>query len=293
MGRYGSARGALVDRGAKPCGPAIGLHGGPAAGGHRAGSAPAPFSLPLLDGSHRSDRLLLVAVRSVSAAAVQVSFPEMTIPTPGSLRQRCSRERRWPRAPQFTGPDPPPPRRILPEEQGHVLPSVDDDLLTPCSPCRRRSMPGGAAAAERRRSGALSQKAGGPAPARGRGAAGSRLSIERNSCAAGGAGRARRRARLVLGLLAGGNRLLLASQEQTVVTTAPSGTPLAAAPHRVLLDRPPGGSEARPRRGADLKAAGACGRSPGEQGRWRRQGAGERARSRRPGARGLRAAAAD
>jgi serine/threonine protein kinase len=172
----------------------------------------------------------VAAVPAPFPVAVQVPFPEMTIPdawTPSTAAQPGAAAAA---APQFIGPDPLASPEDPPEEQGDVLSSVDDELLNallsvPAPPPRPAGPPGQA------QRGAkvvpFLKKKETPAPAAGQAPA-PPTSVS--------SGTPRKPAVLaaiagvvVLALLAG-FWLLRSHREQTVVTTVPSGPPLLQPP---------------------------------------------------------------
>lgn len=166
-----------------------------------------------------------VAAEEPFPAAVQVPFPEMTIPDawdPSTAAQPGAAAA----APQFMGPDPLASPEDPPEEQGDVLSSVDDELLNallsvPAPPPR----PVGPPAQPQRGAKVVPflKKKEAPAPAVGQTPAAPPVSMLRKPAVLAAIAGV-----LVLGLLAG--VWLLRPKEQTVVTTVPSGPPLLQPP---------------------------------------------------------------
>jgi serine/threonine protein kinase len=172
--------------------------------------------------------LVPAAVAQVPAA-VQVPFPEMTIPdawSPSTAAQPGVAAA----APRFTEPDPLASPGDPPEEQGDVLSSVDDELLNallsvPSPPPRPAGPPaqpqrGAKVVPFLKRAKESSAPAAGGAPAA---PASALRGILRKPAVLAIAGV------VVLGLLAG-VWLLRPHEEQTVVTTVPSGPPLPQPP---------------------------------------------------------------
>jgi len=198
-------------------------------------AAPQPAAVPKAPGAAEPPPLLSTAGAAAPEpfpVAVQVPFPEMTIPDawnpsaaaqPGAAAAAVA-------APQFIGPDPLASPEDPPEEQGDVLSAVDDELLNallavPAPPPR----PAGPPAQPQRGAKVVPflKKKEPPAPATGGAPA---------APASAGSGIFRKPAVLaaiagvvVLGLAAG-VWLLRPHREQTVVTTVPSGPPLPQPP---------------------------------------------------------------
>jgi hypothetical protein len=165
-------------------------------------------------------------------AAVQVPFPEMTIPdawNPSAAAQPGATATAA--APQFTEPDPLASPEDPPEEQGDVLSAVDDELLNallsvPAPPPRPVGPPaqpqrGAKVVPFLKRGKEPAAPAAGEAPAA---PASARPGILRKPAALAAIA-----AVVVLGLAAG-VWFLRPHKEQTVVTTVPSGPPLRQPP---------------------------------------------------------------
>jgi serine/threonine protein kinase len=161
------------------------------------------------------------AAPSPIAPMTQVPFPEMTIPDAWNPSTAAQPETAA-AAPRFTEPDPLASLGDPPEEQGDVLSSVDDELLNallsvPAPPPR----PLGPPAQSQRGAKESPAPAAGEAPAAPASALRGRLRKPAVLAAIAGV--------VVLGLLAGA-WLLRPHEEQTAVTTVPSGPPLPQPP---------------------------------------------------------------
>jgi serine/threonine protein kinase len=192
-------------------------------------AAPSPIA-PVVAPAAAAPIAPAVAAQVPFPAAVQVAFPEMTIPDAWSPATAAQPGAAAAAAPQFTVPDPLASPEAPPEEQGDVLSAVDDELLNallsvPAPPPRPAGPPQAQKGAKvvpfLKKKEAPAPAAAGQAPAPPASAWSGLLRKPAMLAAVAGV--------VVLGLL-GGIWLLWPHKEQTVVTTVPSGPPLRQPP---------------------------------------------------------------